>query len=343
MLAFVRRLFGLSEPQHAVNKPASPDRPVKPTKPDWSEAEPVAQQETTWQAAFDVDSRFYPWLLGPHGSHVAHGADKPLLVALDRLCRADFSDSRHIPRVPSVLPQLLKSLRNENVSGDELASHVARDATLVAEIISEVNSSYYSPADKISSLDNAIRLLGINGLRMLVARSAFRPLIQLQSGHITSVVAPIIWEQSEKCAQASRWLAGERGLDGFHAYLAGLLQNMGLIIAFRALDQIMLVPAMPLATEFRLRFLHMAHILSFRIAQQWNFPDAVMAALQDQVSHSTDLQDLSLVVRQASEISKICLLINAGSLADDDEDLHLATDAEMQRCLAALHVQEMDA
>ncbi|MFZ6708388.1 HDOD domain-containing protein [Undibacterium sp. TC9W] len=308
----------------------------------FSAPEDIVAEEGAWQAGFDVDSRFYPWLLGAYGKQVQHGADKPLLIALERLVRADFSDARHIPRVPSVLPQLLKSLRNENVSGDELASHIGRDVSLVAEIISEVNSSYYSPADKISSLDNAIRLLGINGLRLLVARTAFRPLIQLQSGRITCVVAPLIWEQSEKCAQACRLLAQERGLDGFHAYLTGLVQNIGLIIAFRSLDQIMVAPVMPLATEFRLRFLHMAHILSYRIAKEWDFPDAVMQALKDQVSHDGPLQDLGLVLKQAGDISKIRLLVNAAVISDDDEDLRLAADAEMQRCFTALHVQEKD-
>lgn len=302
----------------------------------FSEPEDIVAEEGAWHADFDVDSRFYPWLLGIHGKQIQHGAEKPLLIALDRLVRADFSDTRHIPRVPSVLPQLLKSLRNENVSGDELASHIARDVTLVAEIISEVNSSYYNPADKISNLDNAIRLLGINGLRLLVARTAFRPLIQLQSGRITSVVAPLIWEQSEKCAQACRLLAQGRGLDGFHAYLAGLLQNIGLIIAFRSLDQIMLAPVMPLATEFRLRFLHMAHILSYRIAKEWDFPDAVMQALKAQVSHEGELQDLALILKQASDISKIRLLVNAGVIDANDDELCLSADAEMQRCLIAL-------
>ncbi|MCH8621441.1 HDOD domain-containing protein [Undibacterium sp. TS12] len=336
MLTFLRRLFGMSPPSGQTAEPAS--------QPATSETVPASESDapasTEWQAAFDVDSRFYPWLLGRFASQVSNGAEKPLLVALERLCRADFSDTRHIPRVPSVLPQLLKSLRNEYVSGDELAGHIAKDVSLVAEIISEVNSSYYSPADKISNLDNAIRLLGINGLRMLVARTAFRPLIQLQAGHVTSVVAPLIWEQSEKCAQACRQLAQERGLDAFHAYLAGLLQNIGLIIAFRALDQIMTSPTMPLATAFRLRFFHMAHILSYRISREWDFPEAVMGALKDQVSHESPLQGLGLVVRQASDISKLSQMVNAGVCNKDDEGLQLSTDAQIQRCFSALHARE---
>lgn len=336
VLAFLRRLFNSSS---SSNQPASAAVSAPPVLPEPAQPVPEGTEQAViaWQAAFDIDSRYFPWLLGSFATEFNNGAEKPLLVALERICRADLSDTRLLPRVPSVLPQLLKSLRNENVSGDELATHIAKDVTLVAEIISEVNSSYYNPADKISSLDNAIRLLGINGLRLLVARTAFRPLIQLQSGRITSVVAPQIWEQSEKCAQACRLLAQQRGLDSFHAYLAGLLENIGLIIAFRTLDQVMSNPALPLSTAFRLRFLHMAHILSFRISRQWDFPDAVMRALQDQVSHEGPLQDLGLVLRQASDISKLNMLVHAGLCHEDDEDLCLDTDEAIQRCFSALN------
>ncbi|MFZ6760964.1 HDOD domain-containing protein [Undibacterium sp. Ji50W] len=302
-----------------------------------------ALDDLDWKPAFDVDSRFFPWLLGEYGKQFGHELEKPLLLTLERVCRSEFAGSSLIPRVPSVLPQLLKSLRDENVSGDELARHIAKDVSLVAELITEVNSSYYSPSDKISSLDNAIRLLGINGLRMLVARSAFRPLIQLQSGLLTKHVAPAVWQQSEYCALACRLLAQERGLDSFHAYLAGLLQNVGLIIAFRTMDQSMKYQRMPVSTEFRLRFLHMAQSLSFRMAQQWDFPDAVVAALQAQTNaDSTCLQGLGLVVRQASDLSKIRLLVNNGVINQQDKELQWTAANHIQGCFAALRLQQRD-
>ncbi|MBC3920761.1 HDOD domain-containing protein [Undibacterium sp. CY18W] len=307
-----------------------------------------APNDLNWKPAFDVDARFFPWLLGDYGKSFGHDLEKPLLMALEKVCRSEFAGSSLIPRVPSVLPQLLKSLRNENVSGDELARHIAKDVSLVAELIAEVNSSYYSTGDKISSLDNAVRLLGINGLRMLVARSAFRPLIQLQSGHLTKQVAPVIWQQSEYCALACRLLAQERGLDSFHAYLAGLLQNVGLIIAFRTMDQSMQYQRMPLSTEFRLSFLHMAQSLSFRVAQQWDFPDTVTAALQAQINSDSStpsqqkLQDLGLVVRQASELSKLRLLVNDDIVSQQDKELQWAAASNIQSCFAALQLQQRD-
>jgi len=307
-----------------------------------------APDDLNWKPAFDVDALFFPWLLGDYGKSSGHDLEKPLLLALERVCRSEFAGSSLIPRVPSVLPQLLKSLRDENVSGDELARHIAKDVSLVADLIAEVNSSYYSTSDKISSLDNAVRLLGINGLRMLVARSAFRPLIQLQSGQLTKHVAPAIWQQSEYCALACRLLAQERGLDSFHAYLAGLLQNIGLIIAFRTMDQSMQYQRMPISTEFRLAFLHMAQSLSCRIARQWDFPGEVTAALQAQISSDGStagqhkLQDLALVVRQASELSKLRLLVNDDVVNQQDKELQWAAASHIQSCFAALQLQQRD-
>ncbi|MFZ6655140.1 HDOD domain-containing protein [Undibacterium sp. TJN19] len=330
MIAFLRRFFGLAKIETA-------DEPILASENTPENTAAPEKTATAWRPALDVDSRFYPWLLGEKGSLIANVTEKPLLAALDRLCRSEFAGSNLIPRVPSVLPQLLKSLRDENVSGEELARHISRDVALVAELITEVNSSYYSPVDKISSLDNAIRLLGVNGLRMLVARTAFRPLIQLQSGQITKVLAPVIWEQSEKCALACRLLAQERQLDAFHGFLAGLLQNVGLIIAFRTVDQSMPNQAMSLSTEFRLRFLHMAQILSYRIAQQWDFPPLVTEALKQQFGSSDPLQGLALVVRQAGDLSKLRMLVNAGVISEQDEELAFSPGDQIQNIFLTLN------
>lgn len=353
-LGMLKRLFGLTaDSSHGAGDDHSQHAGAFATDTAARMAGVINEtpDDMNWKPAFDVDARFFPWLLGDYGKSFGHDLEKPLLLALERVCRSEFAGSSLIPRVPSVLPQLLKSLRDENVSGDELARHIAKDVSLVAELIAEVNSSYYSTSDKISSLDNAVRLLGINGLRMLVARSAFRPLIQLQSGQLTKHVAPAIWQQSEYCALACRLLAQERGLDSFHAYLAGLLQNVGLIIAFRTMDQSMQYQRMPLSTEFRQAFLHMAQSLSFRIARQWDFPDEVTVALQAQISNDSSdsstagqqkLHDLGLVVRQASELSKLRLLVNDNIVNQQDKELQWAAASHIQSCFAALQLQQRD-
>lgn len=331
---FLRRLFRFFV---AGKAPALTGRNSgSPSPVSGAATAPDPEAGARWQPALDTDAGFFAWLVDNGALGLDAASEKTILAALARLCQSELAGSNLVPRVPSVLPQLLKSLREENVSGTELARHIAKDVVLVAELIGEVNSAYYNPPGKIGSLDSAIRLLGLNGLRMLVARVAFRPLIQRQSGRMTKLVAPRLWEQTEKCALACRLLAQQRQLDPFHGFLAGLLQNVGLIVAFRVADQVGDVASLCGSDAFRQAFALSARTLSQRIAVHWGFPPAVVQALADQVQPGHDLRGLSLVLRQADQLSKLRLLVDQQQLQEQDERLQLEQAPQLQACFLAL-------
>ncbi|MDE2428036.1 MAG: HDOD domain-containing protein [Burkholderiales bacterium] len=341
MKNFLLRLFG--------KKPPGPPHPTPQTvaekklvrQDDASAVATNIDQRTVemadWEPGFDLGAQFLLWLLGDQRYVLDDDIEKTILIGLEKLRQSELAGANLIPRVPSVLPQLLKSLRDENASGAELAQFIGKDVLLVAELITEVNSSYYNPASKITSLDNAIRMLGINGLRMLVARVAFRPLIQLQTGVLTKHVAPLLWEQSDKCAHACRLLAQERQLEAFHGFLAGLLKNVGLIIAFRTVDQLTHVHQLPVSAHFRQVFMNYAQTLSYRIGQQWAFPDAVLEAIANQSLPPVELNGLSLVLHQATQLSKLRMLVNDGKLREQDTGLLAPAYQGLYRCFSALN------
>lgn len=98
-------------------------------------------------------------------------------------------------------------------------------------------------------------LLGQNGMRMLLARVAFRPIVSMQSGGLTIRTAPLIWRQSEKCALAANLVAPAMQANAFDAYLAGLMANVGLVVAFRLIDQMHAPDAFPQSDAFIARCL----------------------------------------------------------------------------------------
>jgi hypothetical protein len=124
-----------------------------------------------------------------------------------------------VPRVPEVIPQLLRSLGDEDVSAAELSRQVAQDVVLVAEVIREANSAYYQPITPVKTVEAAIMMLGQNGLRMLLARVAFRPVINMQADGFARRAAPHVWSQSEKCALAASLLAPGLTAGVFESYL----------------------------------------------------------------------------------------------------------------------------
>lgn len=262
------RLFGSAR----GGAPTAQDLPAQPAGPG-----AVAIPPRSEDAAPDLDLAFYRWLAGPcSAAGVAGGA--LLIDELTRLAGQPEAAAGLVPRVPAVIPQLLRSLRDEASSAAGLARQLSQDAVLVAEVIREVNSPYYRPATPVRNIEGALLLLGQNGLRMLLARVAFRPVISMQPGQLARQLAPTLWNQSEKCALAASLLAPAHGADPFEAYLAGLMHNIGLVVALRVADQA-LPGALPDDDGFAAALLGAARLLSSRIAAAWDLPPAVASAI----------------------------------------------------------------
>lgn len=257
----------------------------------------------------DLDLAFYRWLVGG-SAHVGDAPEQLIFNELGRLARQPEAAAELVPRVPAVIPQLLRSLRDEALPGAELARQVSQDVTLVAEVIREVNSPYYRPASRIVNIEGALMLLGQNGLRMLLARVAFRPVIGAQAGRLARQAAPQLWSQSEKCALAAGMAAPALGAGPFEAYLAGLMQNVGMIVAFRLIDQVAGTAPLPQSDAFARALLDSARSLSARIALLWELPPAVGQAILH--AGQAGATPLAQALHQGDQLAKLRVLIDAG-------------------------------
>jgi len=296
MKRWLARLFGTREAGIPGPAPSDVDR-----------ERPGPAAEDTALANLDLDLAFFHWLAGPHVSG-RPAPDGPVLDELARLARDPHSAAALVPRVPAVIPQLLRSLREDDSSAGALARQVAQDPVLVAEVIREVNSPYYQPSSPIRNLEGAVLLLGQNGLRMLLARVAFRPIISQQAGPLARLVAPSLWRQSELCAQAAGLLAPRLGADAFEAYLAGLLHNVGLVVAFRAVEQLVPPGALPDSDAFGTRLVAAARLISARIADAWELPPAIGHA----IAHLGDAGALPTLLLDADRLAKLQMLASGG-------------------------------
>jgi HD-like signal output (HDOD) protein len=323
---FLRRLLGDTPPASDTSSFAQ----VKVGRPA------LGADASGWAPELDIDGLFFNWLFeSPCSTDAAPTARSTLeltiIGALQKLCGTEMAGSQLLPRVPSVLPQLLKSLRDENVSSKTLAEHISKDMVLVAELIHEVNSAYFKQADKVSELDNAVRLLGQNGLRLLLAKVSFRPIMNVQSGHLTKMAAPRLWAHADKCAMVAAYLAKTRGQDEFAAYLAGLMQNVGLVVACRMIDYMCPPDKLPRTQQFRLDLINTSRQLSCSIAAQWDFPDTVIDAMRPSSNSKP-----ALCLHQADLLAKIDTLHHHTALQLDDPLLAIDHHPTLTECLRLL-------
>ena len=286
---------------------------------------PAAAPEMARQPATitEIDAMYYRWLAAAGATQATAQAEQQILDELTRLASEPIAGAALIPRIPAIIPQLMRTLQDENMSAAELSRQLAQDVLLVAEVYREANRpcyhSRYNASPSINNMEGAIMLLGQNGMRMLLARVAFRPIVSMQSGGLTIRTAPLIWRQSEKCALAANLVAPALQADGFDAYLAGLMANVGLVVAFRLIDQMHAPDAFPQSDAFIAQVFAQARILSVRIAELWEFPASVTCAIaQAGADASADADPQAQALAHGERLSKLRTLVDTGRLPADD-------------------------
>lgn len=293
---------------------------------DKNESAPVAKDSPASDSASEpataaeIDAVYYRWLAAVGSQHAPAKAEKLILDELTRLAQAPVEGAALVPRVPAIIPQLMRTLRDENMNAIDLSRQLAADVVLVAEVYRESNRLCYRPryhsGQPINSIEGAIMLLGQNGMRMLLARVAFRPIMSMHSGGLAKRTAPLIWRQSEKCAMAASLLAPAMRTNAFEAYLAGLMENVGLVVAFRLIDQMYAEDALPQSDEFITELFAQARTLSARIAALWEFPDTVTSAIE--YAGQPDSSPLAQTLALSDRVSKLRMLVDATECNSDD-------------------------
>lgn len=329
MKKWLTRLFGIAKSQ------SEPPAMTSPTVPLFARAPLALPAEG---GGIDVDAMFYPWLLGidADAESELNDTEKRFLRALERLSAADGAAVTDlVPRMPAVIPLLLQSLRDKNMSNAQLSDQISQDAVLVAAVLRQVNSSWYRRTSTITSIEQALAILGQNGLRLLVASVAFKPVLTAQSGHFTTPAAPHIWDLSGKCAIACRCLAVQRHIDPFEPFLAALTQHVGLLVALRIMDQVHDGNGSPKSAAFCALLAHHARMLSCRVGRHWNFPEAVTAALAEVRTGPAAGSAIGDVLYLGDRLSKLRVLVNNDRLPETDAESCIAGE-ELQGCYREL-------
>jgi HD-like signal output (HDOD) protein len=270
--------------------------------------------------AREVDIAYYRWLAAAPPPRASTQLELRILDELARLAQAPVAGAALVPRVPEIIPQLMRTLQSEDMNAAELSRQLSRDTVLVAEVYREANRPAYLPryhsGPPVDTIQAAIMLLGQNGMRMLLARVAFRPVVSMQSGRLARRVAPLVWRQSEKGALAASLLAPSFRSNAFDAYLAGLMENVGLVVAFRLVDQACAEDALPWSEPFIAGLFQHARILSARIAGLWEFPPAVAAAIE--AAGQVDPPPLAQALALGGRLARLRMLADAGQFPHDD-------------------------
>ncbi|MGK0440534.1 MAG: HD-like signal output (HDOD) protein [Pseudohongiellaceae bacterium] len=237
-----------------------------------------------------VSTSFYRSLFGK-----AENVDSlsiPQKLILDVVTQ-DMTDKskriKSVPRLPSVIPKLLQSLRNENSSSKDYVNIINKDPAMTAAVLKLANSVYFNPIVKrITNIDFAVVKLGTDGLRSVLSAAVMQPIIERKSPYFSNF-GHKLWEHSLSCAVACEIIARQRGLEPYKAYLLGLMHDMGKITLFSELctqfkiNSHQMDIVLPSYAAFAPLMQILSPALSYTIAEDWELPAEICSALQQQV------------------------------------------------------------
>ena len=328
------------QPQPQASQPptAAPPAPALPATPAMVPAPRPAQVQAG--LSFDqrdaINTAYYNWVFGsPQASELETSeAEDQVLDALSTILKSQQSGDALVRRMPGLIPQLLQSLRSDTFSGPQLSRTISSDLVLVAAVIRLANSSTMGYGTRITSVENAIMLIGTEGLRHLITSVAFRPIIDMHSGQYTRALAPRIWDLSERCAVGNRMLAEEIGVDPFEAFLAGLVQYVGLIVTLRIMDQVDKEGKHLGSDMFCARLLSDARTLSCSIGREWNFPASVVTAITEQAGARKGVQvsPMGRLLSQSDYLAKVRILAENKLANPDDPALFKGLSSSALAC-----------
>jgi HD-like signal output (HDOD) protein len=235
-----------------------------------------------------------------------------------------------LPVMPEVAHALIRTLHDEDISIGKVRDIIAKDPTLTAKVLRAANSAGMGLRREISTLDNAIAMIGMSQVRTLALSACMNVAFPMVAG----LDRTEFWRNSMACAGYAHWLAGGIGLDGQEAWLTGMMARLGELVigqsAPQALAEIEKQPHIPgdrwKREQQALGFTETQ--VSAELVRRWHFPNEIVQAL-----------DAASSPMQAQPFSKLGGVVHlAGWLADMPFSEPVVMDALPDDVIAALEL-----
>ncbi len=183
-----------------------------------------------------------------------------------------------LPTLPPIVQRLNVMIEDERTSIHQIADLIEKDQVITTKILRLANSAFYGFPKKVSTVQNALMLLGINVVKVLIITSSIFDIIYKEDVGL--------WEHSIGVAACSKILAERLEVkEPQEVATAGLLHDLGRIIqkvAFREdyekINKLVENGEDALNAEKEVLGIDHAEIGSF-LMRNWNLPDRLVEAV----------------------------------------------------------------
>ncbi len=141
-----------------------------------------------------------------------------------------------VASLPMIYLKLEEAINDVATSNQHIAAILGEDTALSARLLRLSNSAMFGFPSKISTIQQAITIIGTRQLRDLVLASSVVAMFKDIPDELVSMES--FWRHSIACAVAARILAGHRRDTNVEsAFVSGLLHDIGRLMLFKELPQ----------------------------------------------------------------------------------------------------------
>lgn len=193
---------------------------------------------------------------------------------------------RDMPVLPERVKKIIILTEDPDSTIEDIENEILKDQSLTSKVLKLANSTYYGYPRKINTVSQATILLGFNTIKSITLASTISEFMNKElKGYALGKYE--LWEQSQTCAIASRYIAQKvKFPDIEQAYIGGLLRDIGKTILNCYVER-EYVKIMRKVKNENITFIDAEEeVLGFnhaqigeKVAEKWNFPDELVEAI----------------------------------------------------------------
>ncbi|SPF48402.1 conserved hypothetical protein [Candidatus Desulfosporosinus infrequens] len=219
-----------------------------------------------------------------------------------------------LPPLPTSALRVIALTKNPATTVKELETVIGHDLALTASMLRQANSAYYGFARRISTIQEAIVMLGFQVIQGLAMSSAIAPLLQGElEGY--EIGQEGLWKHSMLTAMTAKRICQYCRIPyGDVAFTAGLLHDIGKLIISIYVKEVGSY-LLKKVNEAKLSYVELEEkVIGYNhatvggfLAKSWNLPDDLIAAISyhHSPSQAQIYEELASVVHVANGLASL--------------------------------------
>jgi len=218
-----------------------------------------------------------------------------------------------IPTIPIIFQRIMEISEDEKAPFKDFVGIIEKDQALAAKILRVANSAFYGFLSRVSSLEHALVILGINEIKSIVLGcSVYNFFSRGQTGAFDRTR---FWKHAIICSQVAKLLGTHFNTrNGDSVFLAGLIHDIGKVVLDQYLHEefLQIIEYISLTkttfSKAEKKILGTTHYqIAAKLLKQWRFPDEVITPILYHHApwHDKNYGTNSIIIYLANVLTKL--------------------------------------